>query len=335
MDSKKVYVTRKIPGPALSILSTECMISLNNKPGSPSRREIMKGIRDKDALLCMLSDKIDAELMDTAPNLKVISTYSTGFEHIDIKQASQRGIYVIYTADILTESTADLTFALILACSRNIVKADNYVRRKRWKIGWTPDLMLGSDVYGATLGIIGLGKIGEAVAKRAKGFGMSVLYYNHNRKKNIEDDIGIKYVLLEELLAESDFVSIHVNLNEQNHHLIDKGKLSLMKKTAFLINTSRGSVVNEQDLIRALNKGNIGGAGLDVFEREPITKTSPLLKMNNVVLLPHIGSASYETRSKMGVIAVKNLLDVLNGKEPDPKFVVNPEVIDVSRQRTN
>lgn len=332
MDRKKVYVTRKIPGPALSILSRDCHVTLNRKPNPPSKREMLKKIRDKDALLCMLSDKIDAELMDTAPGLRVISSYSTGFDHIDIDGATKRGIYVIYTSDILTQTTADLTFALILACSRNIVNADRYIRQKRWKVGWSPDLMLGSDVHGATLGIIGLGKIGQAVACRAIGFGMKVLYYSHTRKYKIESELGTKYVPLEELLGQSDFVSIHVNLNEQNYHLIDRTKLRMMKKTAFLINTARGSLVNELDLVRALKGMMIAGAGLDVFEREPIPKTCPLLNMRNVVLLPHIGSATYQARYKMAEVAVKNLLNVLNGKQPKPRFLVNPQVIGTHRE---
>ncbi len=327
MGKKQVYMTRKILEPALSMLLKECDVSLHKKPSPPARRELLKNAAGKHGILCMLSDRIDAELMEAAgPNLQVISSHSTGFEHIDVKEATARGIYVTYTGDTLTEAIADLTFALILACSRNIVNADKYVRQNRWKSGWAPDLMLGYNVHGTTLGIIGLGRIGSAVAKRAKGFDMKILYHNRNRNRQMEAELGAKYVELDDLLAQSDFVSIHTSLNSTSHHMIDKSKIELMKKTAFIVNTSRGQVVKEADLARALKAGKIAGAGLDVFEREPLPRSSPLMKLKNVVLVPHIGSATYQTRSKMAEVAAKNLLDVLAGKEPDPKFLVNPEV---------
>ena len=325
--SNKVYVTRRILEPALSMLSRECKVTLNKKTSPPSRAEMLKNAAGKDAILCMLSDRIDARVMDAAgPSLKVISSYSTGFEHIDVKEATARGIYVTYTADILAEATADLTFALILACARGIVNADKYVRENRWKVGWSPDLMLGYNVHDATLGIIGLGRIGAAVAKRARGFNMKILYHNRSRNQQLESELGAEYVELGDLLAQSDFVSIHSSLNSVSRHMIDRNRLGLMKKTAFLVNTARGQVVNEVDLARALKGSQIAGAALDVFEEEPLPRKSPLLKMKNVVLLPHIGSATYQTRSKMAEVAAKNLLDVLTGKEPDPRFLVNPKV---------
>jgi glyoxylate reductase len=327
---KKIYVTRKILDPALPMLSRECKVTLNRKPRPPNRVEILKNVAGKDGILCMLSDRIDAQVMDAAgPNLKVISSYSTGFEHIDLKEATARGIYVTYTADILTEATADLTFALILACARGIVDADRYVREKKWKIGWSPDMMLGYNVHGATLGIIGLGRIGAAVARRAKGFNMKILYYNRSRNKQLELELNAGYEELADLLAQSDFVSIHTSLNNASRHLIDRSKLRLMKKTAFLINTARGQVVNEADLAKALGSNLIAGAALDVFENEPLPRASTLLKMKNTVLMPHIGSATYQTRSKMAEVAARNLLYVLGGKKPDPRFLVNPEVKNV------
>jgi glyoxylate reductase len=275
----------------------------------------------------MLSDRIDAQVMNAAgPNLRVISSYSTGFEHIDVKEATVKGIYVTYTADILAEATADLTFALILACARRIINADRYVRANRWKVGWSPDLMLGYNVHGTTLGIIGLGRIGAAVARRARGFNMKILYYNRSRNLQRESELGAAYAELDDLLGQSDFVSVHTSLNSTSRHMINKSKLSLMKKTAFLINTARGNVVNEADLAKVLKSNQIAGAALDVYENEPLPRTSPLLQMKNVVLLPHIGSATFQTRSKMAQVAAKNLLDVLAGKEPDPRFLVNPEV---------
>ena len=322
-----MYITRKILDPAVPMLSKECKVSLNKKPKPPSRAEILKNVAGKDGILCMLSDRIDVQVMNAAgPNLRVISSYSTGFEHIDVKEATVRGIYVTYTADILAEATADLTFALILACARRIINADRYVRANRWKVGWSPDLMLGYNVHGTTLGIIGLGRIGAAVARRAKGFNMKILYYNRSRNLQRESELGAAYAELDDLLAQSDFVSVHTSLNSTSRHMINKSKLSLMKKTAFLINTARGNVVNEADLAKALKSNQIAGAALDVYENEPLSRTSPLLQMKNVVLLPHIGSATFQTRSKMAQVAAKNLLDVLAGKEPDPRFLVNPEV---------
>ncbi|MDQ5863323.1 MAG: D-glycerate dehydrogenase [Thermoproteota archaeon] len=326
-SKKKVYVTRRILEPALSILLTECQVTLNKKPHPPSRKELLKNVAGKDGILCMLTDRIDAHVMDNAgSNLKIISSYSTGFEHIDVKEATARGIYVTYTADILAEATADLAFGLILACARNIVRADEYTRHKKWKSAWSPDLMLGYNVHGSTLGIIGLGRIGSAVARRARGFNMKVIYHNRKRKLQLESELNATYVELEELLAQSDFVSIHTTLNSASHQLIDSTKLRLMKNTAFLINTARGQIVKEVDLIRTLKHNQIAGAGLDVFETEPLPESNPLFKMKNVVLLPHIGSATYQTRSKMAEVAARNLLDVLAEKVPNPKFLVNPEV---------
>lgn len=320
-------MTRKILEPALSMLSSECKVVLHKKPGPPRRAALLKNVIGKHGILCMLSDRMDAEMMDAAgPNLQVISSYSTGFEHIDVTEATSRGIYVTCTADTLAEATADLTFALILACSRGIVNADKYVRDNRWKSGWSPDLMLGYNVHGATLGIIGLGRIGAAVAKRARGFDMKILYHNRSRNQRLESELGARYAELDVLLSQSDFVSIHVSLNNASHRLIDRNKLKLMKKTAFLVNTARGQVVSEVDLAKTLKACQIAGAALDVFEKEPLPRSSPLMKMKNVVLLPHIGSATYQTRSKMAEVAARNLLDVLAGKEPDPRFLVNPEV---------
>jgi glyoxylate reductase len=320
----EVYVTRNLPGSALDELSKHFHVTLNKKATPPSRKELLKNVAGKDAVLCMLSDRIDKEVMDSAPGLKIISSYSTGFEHIDVAEATRRGIYVTYTADILAEATADLTFALILACARNVVAGDAMVRKGRWRVGWTPDLLLGQSVHGSTLGIIGLGRIGSAVARRASGFGMKVLYHNRNRNVKAEDETSAQYRDLDRLLAESDFVSIHTTMNGASRQLINKGTLAKMKPTAFLINTARGAVVNERDLVAALKNKTIAGAGLDVFEKEPLPKASPLVRMKNVVLLPHIGSASRQTRSKMADVAVRSIIDALSGKTPDRTFLVNP-----------
>jgi glyoxylate reductase len=323
---KKVYVTRLIPEPALSILSKECDTTVNKKPNPPTKKEILSNIRGMDAILCTLSDTIDREIMDAAgPNLKVISSYSTGYDHIDIEEANRRGIYVAYTSDILTESTADLTFALILSLARRVVEADKFVRKKLWKYGWMPKLFLGSDVNGMTLGIFGLGRIGSAVARRAKGFNMKILYYNRHRIINQLDDSIANYVDINKLLKESDFLSIHANLNKHSFHFFNEAKFRKMKNTAFVINTSRGQIIDQRALIKALRNRWIAGAGLDVYEKEPICSSNALLRMNNVIILPHIGSATYQTRSKMARVAAENLLNILNGKEP--LHLVNPQIL--------
>ena len=323
---KKVYVTRLIPEPALSMLSKECDITVNKKPNPPTKKEILSNIRGMDAILCMLSDTIDREIMDAAgPNLKVISSYSTGYDHIDIEEANRRGIYVAYTSDILTESTADLTFALILSLARRVVEADKFVRKKLWKYGWMPKLFLGSDVNGMTLGIFGLGRIGSAVARRAKGFNMKILYHNRHRIINQLDDPIANYVDINKLLKESDFLSIHANLNKHSFHFFNEAKFKKMKNTAFIINTSRGQIIDQRALIKALRNRWIAGAGLDVYEKEPICSSNALLRMNNVIILPHMGSATYQTRSKMARVAAENLLNILNGIEP--LYLVNPQIL--------
>jgi glyoxylate reductase len=323
---KKVYVTRRILEPALSMLLKECNVVLNNKDRPPTRKEILKNIRNKDGILCMLSDKIDAEVMAAAgPKLKVISSYSTGVDHIDVDEATKRGIYVTFTSNILAEATADLTFALILALARKIIEANEFTKRKQWKVGWMPNLLLGTEVYGMTLGIIGLGRIGTAVARRAKGFNMKIIYHNRSTRNNqIESELKAEYVDINYILEQSDFLSIHTTLNNDSFHLLDESKFRKMKKTACIINTARGQIINEPDLIKAIKNNWIAGAGLDVYEKEPLSNSNPLLKMKNVIVLPHMGSATYQTRSKMSEVAVQNLLNILKGK--DPLFIVNSDV---------
>src|SRR6059036_1806978 len=242
----KVYVTRKLPEPGPSILKKHFQINMNPGVDVLKRETLLENVRDVDALLCMLGDKIDAKVMDAAgPNLKVISCYSVGYDHVDIYEAAKRKIIVTNTPNVLANATADLTFSLILTAARNIVNADRHVRNGNWKFGWTPDLFLGYDVHGSTLGIIGLGEIGTLVAKRARGFDMQVIYYSKTRKRQMESKLNITFVPLEELLRGSDFVSIHVSLNKDSYHMMDESKIKLMKKTAFIINTSRGKVINE------------------------------------------------------------------------------------------
>lgn len=311
----KVYVTRKIPEPGPSILKKHFQINMNPGIDVIKTETLFENVRDVDALLCMLGDKIDAKVMDAAgPNLKVISCYSVGYDHVDIYEAAKRKIIVTNTPNVLANATADLTFSLILTAARNIVNADRHVRNGNWKFGWTPDLFLGYDVHGSTLGIIGLGEIGTLVAKRARGFDMQVIYYSKTRKRQMESELDITFVPLEELLRRSDFVSIHVSLNKDSYHMIDESKIKLMKKTAFIINTSRGQVINEQHLINALRNKVIGGAGLDVYETEPISSSNPLTQFAQTVLLPHIGSATFKTRSKMAEVAANNIVNFFNGR---------------------
>lgn len=340
---ESVYVTRKVPGPWLSRLQSKYPTRVHDGAGSPSRHELLKALKDKSAVLCMLSDKMDSEAMDAAgQSLRIISTYSTGFDHIDVQEATRRGILVTYTADVLAEATADLTFALILAAARNIVSGHRLTRSGRWRVGWMPDLLLGGSVSGRTLGIIGLGRIGSAVARRARGFSMKVLYTSRNRKPEAEAATGARYVTLEELLSESDFVSIHASLaapppsegearvangKGPPSPVIDMPRLKMMKKSAYLINTARGQLIDEPALARALKSGMIAGAGLDVYRKEPLPRSSPLCKLDNVTLLPHIGSATFETRERMAEVAVTCIEKVLDGGLPDSAFTVNRELL--------
>ena len=334
MNLKKwnVYITRQILDPAIPLISKECNVFLNNIESRSTRKDLLKGVRNKDAILCTLTDTIDASVIEAAgPSLKVISTYSTGVDHVDLEEATKKGICVTTTGGALTEATADLTFALILATSRQITQGHQLVTQKKWKKGWDPHLLLGYDVYGKVIGILGLGRIGSAVARRAKGFDMDIIYHNRSgRNIRIDEQLGAKYVSMDEIAEHSDFLSIHCSLNDESFHLIDKSIFRQMKNTAFLINTARGSIINEKHLIEALMKHSIAGAGLDVFEGEPLSSTSPLLKMKNVVLLPHIGSATFLTRTKMAEISATNLLNVLNGKKPI--YIANPQVLNIKTE---
>lgn len=324
MGRPKVYVTRNIPK-SVEMLREFCDLTIANNRGALTKNDIIKKIGDKDALLCILSDRIDNEVIDAAHNLKVISSYSVGYDHIDVEAATKRGIYVAYTPDVLTETTADLAFALVLTVARRIVEGDRLVRMGGWRHKWSYDFMLGSDVHGKTMGIVGMGRIGSTLAKRASGFEMRILYHNRKRLAYEEEGkLNAEYRQMTDLLKESDFVSIHLPLRRETYHLMNEQNLKFMKNSAYLINTSRGQVVDEKALIRALRKKWIAGAALDVFEKEPIAKDNPLLKLDNVVLVPHIGSATKETRGRMAQVAAMNILNVLGGGKP--LYTVNPVV---------
>ena len=326
----KVFVTRKIPPPGIELLKEFCEVDVFPYERPPFKDEIIERLKDKDAILCLLTDKIDKEVLESSKNLKVISSFSVGVDHIDVDEATRRGIYVTYTPGVLTEATADFTWALLLAIARRLVEADKFIRSKSWKIQWSPTMLLGSDVYGKTIGIIGLGRIGLAVARRAKGFNMKILYFDVNRiPLDLEKELNAEFCSLERLLKESDFITLHVPLNKSTYHMIGENELRLMKPTALLINTSRGAVIDEKALIKALKEKWIAGAALDVFEKEPIDEDNPLLSMDNVVLTPHIASATHEARSKMAEVSAKNLLSVLRGEMP--QFLVNPEVLNVRK----
>ncbi len=325
MGRAKVFVTRRLFDEAISLIEEHADVEVYDSEEEPAPYDlILEKVRDIDGLLCLLTDKIDARVIEAGERLKVISNYAVGYDNIDVEAATKRGIYVTNTPGVLTETTADLAWAILMAIARRVVEADKYVRAGRWIHAWGPKMMLGSDVHGKTLGIVGLGRIGSAVARRAKGFNMRVIYYDVVRREDLEGKMGLEYKPLEELLREADYITLHVPLTKDTYHLIGERELNMMKPTAYLINTSRGAVVDQRALYRALKERRIAGAALDVFEKEPIDQDDPLLELDNVVLTPHIGSASVETRKKMAMMATENLVSVLRGVEPPN--LVNPEV---------
>lgn len=325
----KVYLTRLIHDEGLKLLHQHFYLTVNPLNRNLTKGELMKNLKDQHGLVCLLSDMIDKEILDSADKLVAISNYAVGFNNIDVDYATELGIIVTNTPGVLTEATADLTWALIMAISRKIIEADKFTRMGYFK-GWEPMLFLGSPVYGKTLGIIGMGRIGKAVAHRAKGFNMDIIYYSRSKlNKNDENNLRAHYADLKELLNNSDFVSIHLPLTKETYHLIGKNEFKLMKPTAFLINTSRGPIVDEEALVEALKNNLISGAALDVYENEP--KIHPaLLELNNVILLPHIGSATVETRKKMAVMAAENLISIFEGKKIEN--IVNPQVWNYRRK---
>lgn len=321
----KVYVTRQLPQSALDRLDGNVEWSVNPDDRVLEREELLDAVADVDGLLCLLTDTIDGELMDAAPNLKVVANYAVGYNNIDVDAATERGILVTNTPGVLTETTADLTWALIMSVARRVVEGDVFMRAGKY-VGWAPMLLLGSDVYGKTLGIIGIGQIGQAVARRAMGFDMKVLYTDmFDLPPVAEQLLNAEKVELDELLERSDFVTLHVPLMDETHHLIGKRELEMIGPNGYLINAARGPVVDEVALVEALNNGTIAGAALDVFEDEPAMKPG-LAECENAVILPHLGSASIETRTEMADLAVSNILSFLAGEQPPSP--VNPEVLD-------
>ena len=323
MQKKKVFVTRKIPEKGLQLLRKHFIIKVYSKDQIIPRKELLKEVKNCDALLSLLTEKIDEEILSANPRLKVVSNYAVGYDNIDIKAATARGIPVCNTPGVLENAVAEHTFALLMALCKRIAEADQFVRAGKYK-RWEPMLLLGTELEGKTIGIIGLGRIGAGVAERAKnGMGVKVLYHDIKRNEEFEKKYQARFASKEELLKKSDFVSLHVPLLPSTRHLIGKRELALMKKTAYLINTSRGPVVDEKALVKALQKKQIAGAGLDVFENEP--KLTPgLSKLKNVVLTPHTASATVEARTAMSELAAQNIIDILQGRKA--KFTINPEV---------
>lgn len=325
LNKPLIYITRRIPEQAFDRLQEVCEIRHWEEHDQPVLRKVLeKEIEQVDGIFTLLTEKIDEELLKRAPKLKVISNMAVGYNNIDVQAATKRGIMVTNTPDVLTETTADLTFALLMATARRLVESSLYLRSGEWKT-WSPMLLTGQDIHGATLGIIGMGRIGEAIARRAKGFDMKLLYHNRSHKPEAEKQLGITYVELDHLLRESDYVCVMAPYTPETHHLIGERELSLMKHSAILINTARGGIVDEQALFEALVTKRIWAAGLDVFEQEPVPLDHPLLTLPNVVTLPHIGSASIATRVKMAMLAADNLIQAVCGKVPN--HLVNPEVL--------
>ncbi len=324
MSQYRIYLTRKIPEAGLKLLRPHCQMEIFSEDHPIPRELLLEKVREVEGLLCLLSDPIDREVIDAAPRLRVISNYAVGYNNIDVEYATRKGIVVTNTPGVLTDATADLTWALLLAVARRIVEGDSMMRQGQFR-GWSPMLLLGQEVKGKTLGIVGAGRIGTAVAERSRGWNMNILYYDRGENRYLEQELNARRVELEELLEQSDFVSLHVPLTAETHHLIDEQALRRMKRSAYLINTARGAVVDEAVLVRALREGWIAGAALDVYEHEP-ELTPGLSELSNVVLAPHIGSATIDTRNKMAEIAARNLLDGLNGKRP--QFPVNPRVFE-------
>jgi len=323
----KVYVTRKIPKPALDILEAEADVKIWSEEFPPPREVLMREVKDIDGLYCLLTERVDKDLMTAGEKLRVVSNVAVGYDNIDVGEATRRGICVTNTPGVLTETTADFTWALLMVAARRVVEADKYVRRGYWKVPWGLMMMVGCDVWGKTMGIVGLGRIGEAVAKRALAFNMKVIYYDLIRHPDLEEKLGVEYVELDTLLKAADFVSMHVPLTPQTHRMIGERELRMMKKTACLVNTSRGPVVDEEALYKALKDGWIFGAGIDVWSKEPVNPDNPLLTLDNIVVAPHIASASVETRTKMAVMAAENLVSVLDGRVPPN--LVNREVLKI------
>lgn len=324
MSRPRIFVTRRIPEAGLTRLRANFDVVVNPDDRPLTTEELHRGIADADAVIGLLTDRIDAAFFDAAPNLKGYANYAVGYDNIDVAEATRRGIPVSNTPDVLTMATAELAWALLFAVARRVVETDAVMRSGAWT-GWGPLQFIGADVSGRTLGIVGAGRIGTAMARMSAGFGMRVLYTSSSsRNEELERDLGARRVDFDELLRESDFISIHTPLRPSTRHLFNADAFSRMKNTAILINTGRGPVIKEDDLVAALRDGEIGGAGLDVYEMEP-RMADGLKDCPNTVLLPHIGSATHSTRDNMALLAAENIEAMLAGTKPPT--ILNPEVL--------
>lgn len=319
MAKPTLYVSRLLAAPVMAAIRARFRLALEPDAMPPSRDTLLKGLHEAEAIIATLTEQLDEPLLQAAPRLKVIANHAVGYNNIDLRAAKARGLIVTNTPDVLTDATADLTWALLLATARRVTEGHRLVQTGAWT-GWEPTQLLGAEVTGQTLGVIGMGRIGEAVARRAMGFGMTVLYTSHKSVSSPDPMKPWQQVTLEALLRQSDFISLHVPLTADTHHLIGEQAFSLMRPTAILLNTSRGPVVDEAALVAALKAGNLAGAGLDVYEDEPRVHPG-LLTLPHVVTLPHLGSATLGTRVRMGLLCVENVLAVLEGR-PAPNRVI-------------
>src|SRR3990172_1043578 len=323
MPRPRVYVTRHLPGDAIDFLRQHADVEVWTGELPVPQDEMESHAAQSDGLLTLLTDRIDEALLERAPRLLVISNMATGFDNVDAAAAGRRNVLVTRTPGVLSETTADFAFALMLAAARRVVEGDRYVREGRWKT-WGPEVLLGHDVYGATLGIVSMGGIGEEMARRARGFGMRILYTSRSRKPALHRRYKMSFVSLDELLRQSDFVSLHAPLTPDTWHLIGERELLMMKPASVLVNTARGPLLDHEALFDALRERRIAAAALDVTEPEPLPADHPLLTLDNLIVTPHVASASVATRSRMAMLAAENLLQALRGEVP--KHAVNPEI---------
>lgn len=327
----RVFITRQIPPEALEIIDGACEYRMWSSEEEPVPGEVLdREISDVDGVFTLLTEKWTAARLQKAPRLKILANMAVGYDNINVPDCTERGVLVTNTPGVLTETTADLVWALLMATARRIPEAERVLRAGRWK-SWYPMMLVGQDVFGATLGIVGMGRIGQAVARRARGFGMKILYANRRRDPQAEAKLEAEYRTLEALLSEADFVVVLVPLTPETRNLIGSRELSQMKPTACLINAARGGIVDEGALCEALQAGKIWAAGTDVWAKEPVDTAHPLLALENVVALPHIGSASVKTRKRMATLAAENLVAALTGRVPPSP--VNPEVLAQARHR--
>ena len=319
----KVFITRPIPKKGTEMLRERFDVVINDRDRPATREELIEGVKDADAIVSLLTDRVDDELLDAAPKLKIAANYAVGFDNIDLEACTRHNVMATNTPGVLTPSVADFSIALMLATARRIVESDRFLKEGKYR-GWGPMLLLGKDFCNKTLGIIGMGRIGYAVAERArKGFGMRIIYHDMS-KKDYADELDAEFVDMDTLLRESDYIGLFVSLNEKTRHLISREEFKKMKSTAILINTSRGPVVDEEALADALENNEIWAAGIDVYENEPAVNER-LLGMKNVILTPHVASATEEARDGMAVLAAKNVIAALSGEKPDN--LLNPDVL--------